>query len=163
DLLAKGVLLFRALVAEQVDAATDVADEQVDQAVAVPIDRVHRRRGASDRDRLVRRARDAFAVVGANVPSALVLFVLPVDGAADDEYAAPRLLLDAAADVDDVAVLVLEHLGRRELALGLALEKEDLPGPGAGDEIGDAVAVEVHQLGTEADASARRHAAVFVA
>src|SRR5262249_8766197 len=42
-------------------------------------------------------------------------------------------------------------------------EKEDLSRPGAGDDVGVAVAVQVHQLGTEADTSARRHAAVGLA
>jgi len=44
-----------------------------------------------------------------------------------------------------------------------AAEEEDFAGPRARDDVHIAVAVEVHQLGTEADASARRHDAVLFA
>src|SRR5207253_10666034 len=66
----------------------------------------------------------------------------------------------AAADVDRLARFVFELDRGVEVAFALALEEEDFAGPGAGEEVGDAVAVEVHQLGTEADASARGDAAV---
>jgi len=68
---------------------------------------------------------------------------------------------DVAADVDDVAVLVAELFGRAVGTVGLAAKDEDLTGPGAGDDVLDAVAVEVRKLRTEADASARGHAALL--
>ena len=73
----------------------------------------------------------------------------------------PSSLADAAADVDDLAVLVLQHRRGREGPARPAAEEEDLARPGAGEEVDVAVAVEVHQLWTEADASARRDAAVL--
>src|SRR5205814_2553689 len=56
--------------------------------------------------------------------------------------------------------LILELDGAIELAFALALEEEELAGPRAGNEIELSVAVEIHQLWSEADASARRHFAV---
>src|SRR5207302_1106542 len=51
---------------------------------------------------------------------------------------------------------------RRKGSSGTALEEEEFPGPGAGDEVDVPVAVEVHQLWTEADASARGHTAILM-
>src|SRR5207237_7105356 len=82
-------------------------------------------------------------------------------GVAGDEDLEVDVLADAAANVDRLSGLVLDLDRGGEFALALALEEEDLAGPGAGDQVGDAVAVEVHQLGTEADASARGNAAVL--
>src|SRR5262249_20858418 len=45
----------------------------------------------------------------------------------------------------------------------LAFEEIQIPRPRTGEDVGDAVAVEVHQLWSEADASARRHFAAILA
>jgi hypothetical protein len=81
-------------------------------------------------------------------------------GVAGDGDAVGRFT-NAATRVDDVAVLVPELFGRAVSAVLLAAEDEDFAGPGAGDDVLDAVAVEVRKLRTEADASARGHAALF--
>jgi hypothetical protein len=90
----------------------------------------------------------------------MAFFIFLEFGVAGDSDAVGRFA-NAAADVDDVAVLVAELFGRTVPAVGLAAEDEDLAGPGAGDDVLDAVAIEVRKLRTEADASARGHAALF--
>ena len=110
--------------------------------------------------RLAGGALDALALVDDDRPALVVLLEV---GVAGDQDHAVGCLADAAADVDGLAVLVLELDRGGEGAFGAAPEEEDLAGPGAGDEVEVAVAVEVHQLGTEADASARGDAAVLAA
>src|SRR5262249_29773668 len=63
-----------------------------------------------------------------------------------------------AADVERLAVAALERHAGRELAVGLPAEEVDLARPGAGKDVGPPVAVQVHQLWSEADASADRDA-----
>ena len=64
----------------------------------------------------------------------------------------PSLLVRAPED--RLAALVLDRLAGGELALALAAEEVQLAGiVGAGDQVEDAVAVEVHELRTGADAS----------
>src|SRR5262249_48620328 len=63
------------------------------------------------------------------------------------------------AELDGLAVSVLDHLPGRVLALALAAEQVQFARPGAGNHVADAVAVEVHELWSEADASARGHPA----
>jgi len=92
----------------------------------------------------------------------MAVFVFLEFGVACDGDAIGRLT-DIAADVDDVAVLVAKLFRRPVRAVGLTAEDEDFAGPGAGDDVLDAVAVEVRKLRTEADASARGHAALFLA
>src|SRR5262249_51178280 len=133
-LLAEGVLLRRTLVGHEVDAAAHVAHEQVELAVAVPIDGVDDGGRAGDARLLARRHLDPLALVDDD--RALVgLLELGVAGDQDHVARVPA----AAADVDRLAVPVLELDGGAELALALALEEEDLAGPGAGEEVGDAV------------------------
>src|SRR5205814_592491 len=87
------------------------------------------------------------------------LAVLGLEGCvAGDEQLAVVILLHAAADVDRLAVLELQLHAVVELPVAAALEEEQLPGPGAGDDVFDPVTVEVHQLWTESDASATRDA-----
>src|SRR5262245_20466247 len=62
----------------------------------------------------------------------------------------------SSAKLDRLSVLVLEHLPCSVLALALAAEEIELARPAAGQDIGSAIAVEVHELWSEADASARR-------
>src|SRR5262249_7569193 len=71
--------------------------------------------------------------------------------------------IDSPADVDDVAVFVLQLFGRGEATVGQAPEQEDFAGPGTGDDVLDAIAVESHKLRTKADASARWDAALLLA
>src|SRR5262249_27972105 len=59
-----------------------------------------------------------------------------------------------AADVDRLTALVLELLPRREAAVGFAAEEVDFARPRSGEDVAAPVAVEVHQLWSEADASA---------
>src|SRR5439155_8758354 len=83
---------------------------------------------------------------------------------ADDQVEGPvavpvgRERRRGTADVDRFAVAALERLAGRELAVGLPAEEVDLARPGAGEEVGPPVAVQVHQLWSEADASADRDA-----
>src|SRR5262249_36013034 len=69
----------------------------------------------------------------------------------------------SAADIERLAVLALELHAGREFAVGLPAEEVDFAGPGAGDHVGPPVAVEVHQLWSETDASADRDAGDFPA
>src|SRR5262249_5507448 len=62
-LLAESILLLRALVGHEVNIAADVADEQVDQAVAVPIDGMNGRGRAGDAGLLALRHLNALAFV----------------------------------------------------------------------------------------------------
>src|SRR5262249_56176844 len=94
------------------------------------------------------------------VGEGVFFLVVVLEGGVAGDQDHVGLVPPAAADVDGLARLVLELHGGGEGAVGAALEEEDLAGPGAGDQVGVPVAVEVHQLWTEADASARRHAAV---
>src|SRR5262249_37235336 len=135
--------------------ASNLADDEVEQAVAVP---VHGKDGGGT-------AREENLLFG----SRLVLFAVVFDdilAAFFDEFAVACNedlaggLADAAADVERQAVLALDLHGGQELAGGGSAEEEDFAGPGAGDDVLVAVAVEVHQLGTKADASARGDAAV---
>src|SRR5262249_1163820 len=61
------------------------------------------------------------------------------------------------AEVDGFAV-ALEFHRRRELSFAFALEEIQLPVVASREDIADAVAVQVHELWREADASAKRHA-----
>jgi hypothetical protein len=90
----------------------------------------------------------------------MAFFIFLEFGVAGDRDAIGRLA-DIAADVDDVAVLVAKFFRRPVPAVGLAAKDENFAGPRAGDDVFDAVAVEVRKLRTEADASARGHAAIF--
>src|SRR5262249_46476311 len=58
-----------------------------------------------------------------------------------------------AADVERLAVPVLQLFAGGEGPVRLAAEEVDLARPGAGEYVGSAVAVQVHQLWSEADAS----------
>src|SRR5262249_2557375 len=82
-------------------------------------------------------------------------------GVARDHDAAGGFL-DSPADVDDVAVFVLQLFRRGKAAAGQAAEYEDFAPPGAGDDVLDAVAVEGHELRTQADASRRRPAPLLL-
>jgi len=92
----------------------------------------------------------------------MAFFIFLEFGVAGDGDAIGRFA-NVAADVDDVAVLVAELFRRAVGAIGLTAEDEDFAGPGAGNDVLDAVAVEVRKLRTEADASARGHTALFLA
>lgn len=86
--------------------------------------------------------------------------VLPFDSASN-ENAFAATFLNAAADVDDLARPVLEHFGGCKRPPWPALEEEQFARPGAGEKVHVTVAVEVHNMWTESDASATRHSAVF--
>src|SRR5262249_14500550 len=92
-----------------------------------------------------------------NVVAVLIFLELGIAGDGD----AARAFADAAAYVEDVAVLVAELLRQAIRAIGPAAEQEDLAGPGTANYVLDAVAVQVHKLRTEADASARGHPAAL--
>src|SRR5262245_34758419 len=92
----------------------------------------------------------------------MAFFIFLEFGIAGDGDAVGRFT-NVAAHVDDVAVLIAKLFGRAVSAVLLPAEDEDLAGPGAGDDVLDAVAVEIRELRTEADASARGHAALLLA
>jgi len=138
--------------------ALDVADDEVEQTVAVPI-RDRDGRGAAGHEHLFLAGVAVSLAVKFDV---MAFFIFLEFGVAGDGDAIGRLA-DIAADVDDVAVLVAELFRRAVRTVGLTAEDEDFAGPGAGDDVLDAVAVEVRKLRTEADASARGHAALFLA
>src|SRR5262249_17835845 len=61
------------------------------------------------------------------------------------------------ADVEHFALAVLEFFASGKAAIGQPTEEVDFAGPGAGEDVHAAIAVEVHQLWSEADASAHGH------
>src|SRR5439155_14853834 len=88
----------------EMHAAADLADEQIDEAVAVPIDGEHGRSRARDAGLLALRHFDALAFVDDDV-ALRRLFELSIAG--DEDHVA-ALLAQPAADVDRLAELVLE-------------------------------------------------------
>ena len=169
-------------VAVPVDAAVGGAGDDVPAPVAVPVDdhRVgmfaagHAQRLGADLDPLVPGrvggllARPLVApeedqpVVGAD-QDIEVAVVVPVDERRPAPERLDRLLL--VGDLEDrLAALVLDHLGGRERPVPPA--PEQVQGAGvirARDQVEGAVAVEVHQLWTGADASVDRHLRVDTA
>jgi len=146
------------LIGDKEHVTPDVADEKVEAAVPIPIYGVDRRSRPCNHYLLVGRALDALAmIIDDRSPRSLLELCI-----ASDQDVAVGLLMQPAADIDDVSIFVLEHFGGGEGAARTAAEEKDFAGPGAGDDVGVAVAIQVHQLGTKTDASARRHAAVFV-
>src|SRR5262245_56827544 len=63
-------------------------------------------------------------------------------------------------NLDRLARLILEGLFAGKLAFAQSFEEIKLTGPGTGENVGNAVAVQVHELWSETDASARRDGAV---
>src|SRR5262249_5242078 len=124
--LAEGVLVRRAFVRNQVDITPNIADQEIDSAISVPIDGMYHRSRTRDGNRLLSGALYPLAVVLCECSLGCFL-ELPVSG---DQYAV-GFFAYPAANVDNVAVFVLEHFGRRELALRTATEQENFTGPRA--------------------------------
>src|SRR5262249_18931894 len=143
----------RALVLEPQHAAVAAADDQPRLAGAVPVGHHRVRVAVVDADL---RARGA----GLHGLAEGGLLLRPLGGHKPDgalDAAAQQVELARAAPVgrayrrgrpelDDLAVLAFELPGRRVLALAQALEEVQFARPAAGEDVGDAVAVEVHKL-----------------
>ena len=111
SVLAELVGLRRALVRDERDGAADLADDQVEVAVAVPVDRVNGRRRAGDPGLLPFGYLELLVVIDDEL---LAVLRLELRVAGDQEHAVPPVVANAAPDIDDVAIPVLDHLGRPE-------------------------------------------------
>src|SRR5262249_31936747 len=122
-----------------------------------------RRRVAADGDRLACRFKSARRAEGQLLPLALIRNEVHLaENVADNQVqGAVAVPVDGersrgAADVERFAGTVLQYLSGGEGAVGLAAEEVDFARPRAGDDVRATVAVQVHQLWSEADASADR-------
>src|SRR5262249_41409938 len=144
-------------------AAVAAADHQVEQSIIIPV--------SDDRLRVTVRGFDGLAAglqfLGRAVNRSGVAAAVGDEediafNVADEQVelagAAPIYGEDggSTAEVDILAVALQFHR-TRELAFAPAFEEVKLARPAAGQDVADAVAVQVHKLWSEADASARGH------
>ena len=125
--LAERPLLRRALVRHQVDVAADVADEQVEHAVAVPVDGVDRGGRAGDAGLLAFGDLDPLALVDDDASTGLfVLLELGVAG--DEDHVAAVLAGRPPPMLIVLPSLSLSLTGAANWPLPCPLKKKSSPG-----------------------------------